>query len=85
MMECGGKSSFNLGLDSKIARCLLMMRPTSGKFGLNVVTNGNNFFLDLPRVLRQNCYFYLKQFTMFFIKTFSFVFMVSKQISIDQC
>ena len=45
MMESGGKSSFNLGLDSKIARCLLMMRPTPGKFGLNVVTNRNNFFL----------------------------------------
>ena len=36
MMEFGGKSSFNLGLDSKIARCLLMMRPTSGRFGSRV-------------------------------------------------
>ena len=32
-MEFGGKNSFNLGLDSKIPRCFLMMRPTSGKFG----------------------------------------------------
>ena len=54
MMEFGGKSSFNLGLDSKIAGCLLMMRPTSGRFGLNVVTNGNNFFLDLARVLSRS-------------------------------
>ena len=36
MMEFGGKSSFNLGLDSKI------------------VTNGNNFFLDLARVLSRS-------------------------------
>ena len=28
-----------------------MTRATSGKFGLNVVTNGNNFLLDLTRVL----------------------------------
>ena len=54
MMEFGGKSSFNIGLDSKIARCLLMMRPTSGRFGLNVVTNGNNFFLDLAPVLSRS-------------------------------
>ena len=54
MMEFGGKSCFNLGLDSKIARCLLIMRPTSGRFGLNVVTNGNNFFLDLARVLSRS-------------------------------
>ena len=27
---------------------------TSGKFGLNVVTNGNNFFLDLARVLSKS-------------------------------
>ena len=53
-MEFGGKSSFNLGLDSKITRCFLMMRPTSGKFGLNVVTNGNNFLLDLARVLSRS-------------------------------
>ena len=53
-MEFGGKSSFNLGLDSKISRCFLMMRPTSGKFGLNVVKNGNNFFLDLARVLSKS-------------------------------
>ena len=26
-MEFGGNSSFNLGLDSKISRCFLMMRP----------------------------------------------------------
>ena len=54
MMEYGGKSSFNLGLDSKIARCFLMIRPTSGKFGLNVVTNGNNLLLCLARVLSKS-------------------------------
>ena len=54
MIEFGGKSSFNLGLDSKIARCFLMMRPKSGKFGLKVVTNGNNFLLDLARVLSRS-------------------------------
>ena len=53
-MEFGGKSSFSLGLDSKIPRCFLMMRPTSGKFGLNVVTNGNNFFSALTRVLSRS-------------------------------
>ena len=31
MMEFGGKSSFNLGLDSKIARCFLMIRPRNHK------------------------------------------------------
>ena len=51
MMEFGGKSSFNLGLDSKITRCFLMTRAISGKFGLNVVPNGNDFLLDLTRVL----------------------------------
>ena len=51
MMEFGGKSSFNLGSDSKITRCFLMTRATSGKFGLNMITNGNNFLLDLTRVL----------------------------------
>ena len=53
-MEFGGKSSFNLGLDSKIARCFLMMRPTSGKFGLKVVTNENNFLLGLAQVLSKS-------------------------------
>ena len=53
-MEFGGKSSFSLGLDSKIPRCFLMMRPTSCKFGLNVVTNGNNFFSALARVLSKS-------------------------------
>ena len=60
MIEFGGKSSFNLGLVSKIARCLLMMRPTSGRFGLNVVTNGNNFFLDLARVLADHFWVWLR-------------------------
>ena len=55
MMEFGGKNSFNLGLDSKIPRCFLMMRPTSGKFGLYVVTNGNNFFLALASGFYISC------------------------------
>ncbi len=53
-MEFGGKNSFNLGLDSKIPRCFLMMRATLGKFGLNVVTNGNNFFLAFSWVLSKS-------------------------------
>ena len=44
-MELAGKSSFNLGLESELCKCFLMMRPTSYRFGLNVFTNGNNFFV----------------------------------------
>ena len=48
------KSSFNLGLDCKINKCFLMMLPTLGKFGLNVRTNGNNFFDCFPRSLSKS-------------------------------
>lgn len=45
VMEFGG-NSFSLGLNyNNMCKCFLMMRPTSGRFGLNVVTNGNNFFV----------------------------------------
>ena len=54
MIEPGGKSSFNLGLDCKINKCFLIMLPTFGKFGLNVNTNGNNFFASFPRVLSKS-------------------------------
>jgi len=47
MIELRGKSSFSLGLDCRIEKCFLMMLPTSGKFGLNVITNRNNFFVSL--------------------------------------
>ena len=30
------------------------MLPTSGKFGLNVMTKGNNFFASFPRVLSKS-------------------------------
>lgn len=55
MIELRGKSSFNLGLDCKINKCFLIMLPTSGKLGLNVVTNGNSFFASFPRVLSKLC------------------------------
>ena len=45
-----GKSSFNLGLDCKKDKYFLII-PTSGKFGLNVITNRNNFFTCFPQVL----------------------------------
>ena len=48
------KSCFNLGLDYKINNCFLIMLPTSGKFGLNVITNGNSFFASFPRVLSKS-------------------------------
>ena len=51
MTEPRGKSSFNLGLDCRINKCFLIMLPTSGKFGLNVITNGNSFFASFPRIL----------------------------------
>ena len=54
MIEPGGKSSFNLGLDCKINKCFLIMLPTFGKFGLNVNTNGKNFFASFPRVLSKS-------------------------------
>ena len=44
MTEPRGKSFFNFGLDCKINKCFLIMLLTSGKFGLNVITKGNNFF-----------------------------------------
>ena len=54
MTEPRGKSSFNFGLDCKINKCFLIILPTSGKFGLNVVTNGNNFFASLLRALSKS-------------------------------
>ena len=54
MIEPRGKSSFNLGLDCRMNKCFLFMLPTSGKFGLNVITNGNNFFVSFPRVLSKS-------------------------------
>ena len=54
MTEPRGKSSFNLGLDCRINKCFLIMLPTSGKFGLNVTTNGNSFFASFPRVLSRS-------------------------------
>ena len=53
MTEPRGESSFNLGLDCKINKCFLIMLSTSGKFGLNVITNGNSFFASFSRVLTQ--------------------------------
>ena len=41
MTEPREKSYFILGLDCKINRSFLIMLPTLGKFGLNVVTKGN--------------------------------------------
>ena len=35
-------------------KCFLIMLPTSGKFGLNVITNGNNFSVSFPRVLSKS-------------------------------
>ena len=35
IMELGGKSSLILGLESKMCKCFLMMRPTLGRFGLS--------------------------------------------------
>ena len=54
MIEPLGKSSFNLGLDCKIDQCFSIMLPTLGKVGLNVVTNGNNFFVSFKRVLSRS-------------------------------
>ena len=54
MIEPRGKSSFNLGLDCRMKKCLLIMLPTSGKFGLNVITNVNNFFVSFPWVLSKS-------------------------------
>ena len=54
MTEPRGKSFFNSGLDCKINKCFLIMLPTSGKFGLNVMTKGNNFFASFPRVLSKS-------------------------------
>ena len=54
MIQPLGKSSFNLGLDCKIDQCFLIMLPTLGKVGLNVVTNGNNFFVSFKRVLSRS-------------------------------
>ena len=54
MIEPRGKSSFNLGLDCRMNKCFLIMLPTSGKFGLNAITNGNDFFVSFPRVLSKS-------------------------------
>ena len=54
MTEPRGKSSFNFGLDCKITKCFLIILPTLGKFGLNVMTKGNNFFASFPRVLSKS-------------------------------
>ena len=54
MIELRGKSSFSLGLDCRMDKCFLIMWPTSGKFGLNVITNGNNFFVSFPQVLSKS-------------------------------
>ena len=35
-------------------KCFLIMLPTSGKFGLNAITNGNDFFVSFPRVLSKS-------------------------------
>jgi len=50
MIELREKRSFNLGLDCRMNKCFLIMLPTSGRFGLNVIKNGNNFFVSFPRV-----------------------------------
>ena len=54
MIESRGKSYFNLGLDCRMNKCFLFMLPTSGKFRLNVITNGNHFFVSFPRVLSKS-------------------------------
>ena len=54
MTEPQGKSSFNFGFDCKIAKCFLIILPTLGKFGLNVMKKGNNFFACFPRVLSKS-------------------------------
>ena len=38
----------------RMNKCFLIMLPTSGKFGLNVITNGNNFSFFFPRVLSKS-------------------------------
>ena len=50
MTEPRGKSSFNFGLECKIDKCFLTIFLKSGKFGLKVVTKGNNFFASFARV-----------------------------------
>ena len=54
MIEPRGKGFFNLGLDWGMNKCFLIMLPTSGKFRLNVITNGNNFSVSFPRVLSKS-------------------------------
>ena len=54
MTEPRGKSSFNFGLDCKINKCFLIIFPTSGKFGLKLITKGNNFFASFARVLSKS-------------------------------
>ena len=54
MIEPRGKSSFNLGLNCKMNKCFLIILPSSGRFGLNVTTNGNNFLVSFPRVLSKS-------------------------------
>ena len=54
MIELRGKSSFNLGFDCRMDKCFLIMLPTSGRFGLNVITKGNNFFVSFPRVFSRS-------------------------------
>ena len=54
MTEPRGKNCFSFGLDCKINKCFLMILPTLGKFGLNVMTKGNNFFASFPRVLSRS-------------------------------
>ena len=53
MTEPRGKSSFKFGFDCKIYKCFLMILPTLGKFGMNVMTKGN-FFASFPRVLSKS-------------------------------
>lgn len=55
MIELRGKSYFILRLNFRINKCFLIMLPTSGKLGSNVVTNGNSFFASFPRVLSKLC------------------------------
>lgn len=54
MMEPQGKNSFNSGLDCKISKRFLIMLPTLGKFGLDVITNGNSLFASFPWVLSKS-------------------------------
>ena len=54
MIEPRGKGVFNVGLDCGMNKCFLIMLPTSGKFGLNVITNGNNVSVSFPRVLNKS-------------------------------